>query len=208
MKKLISAIVATVALVAMTAAIASASYTVKAGISGPGASATSLTLTTVRDSAWNKLAPDSPADDMYIAAIKGETAPETWADLYMGAFDTKAEEWNMAFWVDNPEVNNSATISIWGANASQVAELKGQEWALTFDGKEVGTFVWDDSHVTKANPLFTFDITDTSSFVGFENAAMLKLGPASTPEVPEPATMVAMLTGVAGLGSFVIRRKK
>jgi hypothetical protein len=56
--------------------------------------------------------------------------------------------------------------------------------------------------------MFSYTFDDTTGMKGWENAALITLAPASTPEVPEPATMVAMLTGVAGLGSFVIRRKK
>ncbi len=210
MKKLICAMLAVAALVAATATIASA-YAIAAKSTGTGAFASSVVVNAeAKKDSFTSLSPDSPADDIYLALLKGSDPATSWEDFQLkGNYTTVPESLTFAMWVDKPAVNTPATFNLWGYNkTSYVDDIVGQTWSVSVGGKEVGTFVWDDEHLGIDNPMFSYTFDDTTGMKGWENAALITLAPASTPEVPEPATMVAMLTGVAGLGSFVIRRKK
>lgn len=206
MKKLISLVVIVVALVVAMSVMASA-YTVRLTPFGEKAATISTLMTTVKDAAWTNSAPNGPADNGFVYGIKPETAAANkvtdWTQVYAAMFDSSGPDaWHFMAFVDNAEVNTSLGFNLYGANLAQIGDIIGQMWTVEIDG-QFYKFKWDETMIAAATPAFTYTWTDTSNMVGVENAKLFTIH-----TVPEPAGIVAMLTGVAGLGGFAIRRKK
>lgn len=113
--------------------------------------------------------------------------------------------WTFAAYVESADQNPTLTVAIYGANG-QLGDVVGEKWELKnkLTGEVLASNTWAADMISAAKPLFTYTFTDTSGMVGRENAVALTLGEA----VPEPGSMVAMLSGLVGLVGFGIRRRK
>jgi hypothetical protein len=112
--------------------------------------------------------------------------------------------WTFKAFVEDATADPSMTVNIWGASASAVADLVGKTWELKVGGVSKQVETWDAAHVSAGAPMFSYTWADTSGMVGVANAVTVTLGEV----VPEPGSMVAMLSGLVGLVGFGIRRRK
>lgn len=207
MKKLLVVAGLVTTMVAGVMSMASA-YTIMGGLS-EAYNGGNFRITTANDNAWTTALNNAMSDDGYLVVIRDATTPLTWENIYKNANDSSApRSWTFAVFVESATANPTASISIWGANAAQIADIVGEEWALSIWDDQISDWILLDSNMwsdqtSAANPFVSYNFTDTSGMVGPENAVVLKLE-----QVPEPASVVALLTGVVGLGGFAIRRRK
>ncbi len=182
---------------------------VRAGATGEKAMATVLSYTNANNNGWASYRV-MPNPFGVIAMLKDENAPQSENDLWMASYlyDNDFEDIFFAAYVTDPEVNTSLAFNVWGATANFAAPLAGQEWFVYVNGDYVDSFVWDDEHLTKDNPMYTLDF-DVNDIVGLENAAVIRLsttGPEEPEtEVPEPAAFAYAAMGL--VSAFGLKRR-
>ena len=117
---------------------------------------------------------------------------------------TAPAKWTLMAFVDDATASPTMTVKIYGSSATNIADIVGQTWALwnKETGAELARGIWASTSLA-ASPLITYTFANTAGMVGQENALALSLG-----AVPEPGSMVAMLSGLVGLAGFGIRRRK
>ena len=210
MKKLI--VIGIVVVMVIGLAVAAGAYTVKVT---PRLHAGGTALT----SSANSNAPaalNNPVGDQAFICLPGGihnntgTAGTDYLQMYKSPapayFDYKV-------FVDNGVQDPTVTIDVYGASAAQLTDIVGQTWGLQIGtefnptGTSAITGVWTSAMIDAAHPLFTYTF-NTSNMVGTSNAGNFTLGQVTGGVIPEPGSMLAMLSGLVGLAGFRIRRRK
>lgn len=200
MKKLL--VIACVMAMVMGIAGAAGAYTIQGGPTAN--SGGTFMISTVNDNL-----PSPVNDTVVVFTWFALTANQNWAGgsdpgaLNQRVFDTTPPaQWTFAAYVESAVQNPSLTILVYGP---QLDDVVGQTWALRnkTTGAILASNTWTASMTSADNYLFSYTFADTSGMVGRENALALTLG-----QVPEPGSMVAMLSGLVGLAGFGIRRRK
>jgi hypothetical protein len=208
MKKLM--VIACVLTMVMALAAAAGAYTIQGGPTAN--SGGSFMISTANDNA-----PTPINDTVSVQTWLALAGNQDWNGASGGAgalnlrmFDTTPPAlWTLAAYVESATQNPTLTITIYGANGL-LADVAGKTWELRnkATGALLDDVVWSTTMISSATAGLTYTFTDTSGMVGAANAVALTLGEKQGPVVPEPGSMVAMLSGLVGFVGFGIRRRK
>ncbi|MBP5094046.1 MAG: hypothetical protein J6332_08375 [Abditibacteriota bacterium] len=123
-------------------------------------------------------------DGLYVSNVNTSNAFE---DIYYAVF------------VPDPEVNTDITFNVW-STADFVEPLLGQTWYVFRDNHLIGSFVWDDEHLSRSNPIYSVSFNG-ADIAGLENATVIKL----STTIPEPASYAYAAMGL--VSAFALKRR-
>ena len=118
---------------------------------------------------------------------------------------TKLNTWNLKLYAQESCAATSFKVTFWNPTGNYGLPADGSlKYTLSVVGDSSKTFTFDGKTNGTSSAAQGTWIFDAKGHVGLANAYTLQI----TPSVPEPGSMVAMLSGLAGLVGFGIRRRK